>query len=118
MTPIKTALAALAAVSALAGTAQADQFLVQLTAPLPTVSDALLASLKTEQVDAFAHGDTHYVVLEAPGEAYLESLFYAARANAVSIAHLPFDWTGEAMSELALDDRMRFSAPMACGFCI
>ena len=111
----RTALAA--AFATLAAPAMADQFIVALPAPLDAAHAPVLDTLKISVVDAFEHDGTHFAVLDAPGEAYLETLFNVVPARPISLAKLPVDWSDAAMAGLDTGARMRFGTSLACGFC-
>ena len=113
-----TAIALIAAASLSAATPGiADQYLVTLNAPMEGVSDRLLRTLKIDVLDKMSHDDQHIVVLEAPSDAYLETFFNTTSITPVALDHLSVDWTSPAMAGIDTVAKLRFGAPMACGFC-
>lgn len=112
----QTTLAA-AALIALAGPSLADQFLLSVSEPFDAVNERVLETLKIEVVDRFSHDGRNFVVVDAPNEAYLETLFNSTPIRPLSLQRLAVDWSGEAMAEIETAQRLKFGAPVACGFC-
>lgn len=112
----RTALAA-AALTALAGPTLADQFIVAVSQPLGAISQPMLDTLKVTIVDGFDFEGRTFVVIDAPGEAYVETLFNVIPAQPLSLHQLPVDWAGAAMADMDPAARMRFGQPVACAFC-
>lgn len=113
----KTTLPAVAALFAFAGPSLADQFLISVSEPFASVNERVLETLKIEVVDGFSHDGQDFVVVNAPNEAYLETLFNSTSVRPLSLQRLAVDWSGEAMAQIDTAQRLKFGAPVACGFC-
>lgn len=113
----KTALTTAATLVALASPALADQFIVTVSEPLVSVNQRLLDTLRITVIDSFTHDGKTFTVLDAPSEAYVETLFSAISTKPLSLHQLAVDWTGPAMTQIDTTARLRFTAPLDCGFC-
>lgn len=63
----------------------AEQFAVQLDVPYDGASAKLIEIMKVSEVEVFSEGDAHYLVLDAPNEAYVEAFILAIGRNAVAL---------------------------------
>lgn len=97
--------------------AQADQFAVQLDASYEGASVKLMETLKVTEVEVFTEGDAHYVVLDAPDEAYVEAFILAIGREAVALNALEANWTNPAMQHLSISQRLGFFRAIECEFC-
>lgn len=113
----KITLSTAAAMIALAGPSLADQFLISVSEPFGAVNERVLETLKIELVDGFSHDGQNFVVVNAPNEAYLETLFNITHIRPLGLQRMAVDWSGEAMLEIETAQRLKFGAPVACGFC-
>jgi len=100
-----------------ASAAMADQYVAQLDAPMAKASAGLLENLKIVEIDAFTHDGTHYVVIEAPNEAYLEAYFYAMSRSPKALHTLGPDWNASGLSSSQLEQQLPILAFASCGFC-
>lgn len=112
-----TTVSAAAALLALASPSLADQFLLSVSQPFESVNERVLETLKIAVVDRFSHDGRNFVVVDAPNEAYLETLFNSTPIRPLSLQRLAVDWSGEAMAEIETAQRLKFGAPVVCGFC-
>ena len=117
MRKISKTIAAAAACVALGSPAFADQFIVSLSEPITEAHARVLETLKIKVVDAFEFEGANIAVLDAPGDAYLETLFNVISPKALSLAALPVDWTDDAMGRIDTAARLMFGTEMTCGFC-
>ena len=97
--------------------ASAEQFVVQVDSPYDGASERLQETLKVSEVEAFSENGAHYVILEAPNEAYVEAFFLAIQPKAIELNVLEADWTRPAMAELSMSQRLGFLKPIDCDFC-
>lgn len=97
--------------------AQADQFAVQLDASYEGASVKLMETLKVTEVEVFTEGDAHYVVLDAPDEAYVEAFILAIGREAVALNVLEANWTNPAMQHLSISQRLGFFRAIECESC-
>ena len=65
--------------------ASADQFAVQINDAYDGASPKLMQVLKVSEVESFSENGRHYVVLEAPDEAYVEAFFHAINREALEL---------------------------------
>lgn len=117
MKTISKSIVAATVCAVLGGPALADQFIVSLSDPISQVNPRVLETLRISIVDSFEHEGAHIAILDAPSEAYLETLFNVIVPKAHSVAALPVSWTGEAMGEIDTATRLKFGTEMDCGFC-
>lgn len=96
---------------------QADQFAVQLDAPYDGANANLIETLKISEVEAFSEGNAHYVVLDAPNEAYVEAFVLAIGRDAVGLNALEANWSNPSMQHLSIAQRLGFFRAIACEFC-
>ncbi|MDU8912327.1 hypothetical protein [Aestuariicoccus sp. MJ-SS9] len=97
--------------------AAADQFAVRIDHAYGGASPQLLEVLKVSEIESFSENGRHFVVLEAPGEAYVEAFFHAIGRNALELNALDADWTNPAMQHLSIAQRLGFLREIDCGFC-
>lgn len=100
-----------------AAAAEADQFAVRTDKAFESANAQLMATLRIGKVESFSLDGAHYVVLEAPGEAWVETFFGAIAQNALELRKLDAEWNRPAMAGLTLPQRMGFSTPLDCSFC-
>jgi hypothetical protein len=97
--------------------ASADQFAVQIDAAYEGASPKLMETLGISEVESFTENGAHYVVLDAPSEAYVEAFFFAIRREALELSRVDADWTNPAMQHLSVAERLGFLRVIDCGFC-
>ncbi len=97
--------------------ASADQFAVQINDAYDGASPKLMEVLKVSEVETFSEDGRHYVVLEAPDEAYVEAFFHAINREALELHALDADWTNPTMQHLSIAQRLGFLRAIDCGFC-
>ncbi len=97
--------------------AQADQFAVRLDAAYQGASSGLMDTLKVSEIESFTEAGSHYVILEAPNDAYVEAFFLAIGRTALELNRLEADWTMPAMDNLSIAQRLGFMRPITCDFC-
>ena len=95
----------------------ADQFVVQLDSAYENASENLKDLLKISEVESFSTDGKHYVILDAPSEAYVEAFFIAIHRQALELSVLEADWSRPVMSELSMSQRLDFLEPIECEFC-
>lgn len=117
MTIISRTIAAAAACAALAASAHAEQFILSMPNPITDAYAPVLETLNITVVDSFEYEGAHIAVLDAPGDAWLETLFNVIGQQIHSIESLPLDWTDDAMSGIDTAARMKFGTAMDCAFC-
>ena len=111
-------IATVAAVVAVTSSAAfAEQFAVEIDAPFDCATKALMETLHVSEVESFSAGGAHYVVLDAPGEAWVEAFFHAVGHRAITLNVVEADWLRPAMQALSLSERMEFLTPVPCEFC-
>ena len=110
-----SAIAAIFAILS-ATSATAQEFIVTLDAPLEGVSDALYPSLKVSPLDAFEVKGVHYVVLDAPNEVRVETLFSAYGTWPIAMSVVDGNWTD--ISELSSEKKLLNTTPVFCRFCL
>lgn len=111
-----TILAALFAFS-IGMPATAEQFAVQIDAAYEGASPRLMEALKVSEVESFSEDGSHYVVLDAPSEAYVEAFFFAIHREALELNVVDADWTNPTMQHLSVAQRLGFLREIDCGFC-
>ena len=94
-----------------AAPAMAEQFVVQLNTPFDGANEMLLKNLQIVEVDSYTLDGAHYMVIEAPDVAYLESYFYAIRIRPKAVYGRPD------VSALSLKQRLPFLTAVPCEFC-
>ena len=99
-----------------ATSASAEEFILTLKSPLEGVTDALYSSLKIWPVDAFEVNGVHYVVLDAPSEVSVETLFSAYGTWPIAMSVVEGYWTD--FSELSSERKLLNTAPVHCRFCL
>lgn len=111
-----TILAALFAFT-VAMPATAEQFAVQIDEAYEGASPKLMETLRVSEVESFSEDGSHYVVLEAPNEAYVEAFFLAIHREALELHVVDADWTNPSMQHLSIAQRLGFLREVDCGFC-
>lgn len=96
---------------------QADQFAVQLDAPYHGANASLMETLKISEVEAFSEGTAHYLVLDAPDEAYVEAFIFSIGRTAIGLNALEANWSNPTMQHLSMAQRLGFFRAIACEFC-
>ncbi len=104
-------------VFAMALPATAEQFAVQIDAAYEGASPKLKEALKVYEVESFSANGSHYVVLDAPNEAYVEAFFFAINREAIELNVVDADWTNTTMQHLSLAQRLGFLRAINCNFC-
>ncbi len=99
-----------------ATSASAQEYILTLEAPLEGVSDALYSSLKVSPLDAFEVNGVHYVVLDAPNEVRVETLFSAYGTWPIAMSVVDGNWTD--ISELSSEKKLLNTTPVFCRFCL
>ena len=96
--------------------AHAEEFILTLEAPLEEITDAFYDSIKVSPLDAFEVNGVHYVVLDAPNEVNVETLFssYGTWPKAMSVVE--GDWS--AFSNLSPEKKLLNLTPVHCRFCL
>ena len=97
--------------------ASADQFAVKIDGPYQGASQKLMDALKVSEVESFTDAGQHYVVLEAPSEAYVEAFFFAVDRKPIELHALDADWTNPTMQNLTMAQRLGFLREISCAFC-
>lgn len=107
---------ALAATVLFASSAVADEFILTLNAPLEGISDGLYQSVKVSPIDAFEVNGVQYVVLEAPNEVNVETLFSVYGTWPISMSVIDGDWS--AISAMSPEKKLLNATPVHCRFCL
>lgn len=117
--PPITRIASLAAILSLTALtpATAEQFAVQLDAPHDGASAPLQETLGISEIARLSAGGQHYVVLDAPGVAYVETFFNVLDRKALRLNALDADWTAPGMRALPSEQKLRFLRAVDCAFC-
>lgn len=97
--------------------AAADQFAVQIDKAYPGASQKLMDVLKVSEVESFSENGQHYVVIEAPDEAYVEAFFHAIHLKAIGLHALEANWMNPTMQHLSIGQRLGFLRQIDCAFC-
>ena len=97
--------------------ANAEQFAVQVNAAYEGASPKLMEALMVTEVESFSQNGSHFVVLEAPNEAYVETFFNAINRNAIELNVVEANWTNPAMQHLSIAQRLGFLREIDCEFC-
>lgn len=97
--------------------ATADQFAVQIDKEYPGASQKLMDVLKISEVESFSENGDHYVVIDAPDEAYVEAFFHAIHLKAIELHTLEANWTNPTMQHLSIGQRLGFLREIDCTFC-
>ena len=97
--------------------ASAEQFVVQVDAAYEGASENLKEALKVSEIESFSENGSHYVILDAPNEAYVEAFFIAIHRQPLELNVLDADWSRPVMSELSISQRLGFLKPIECDFC-
>ena len=97
--------------------ASAEPFAVQIDASFDGASPKLMDALKVSEIESFSENGFHYVVLEAPGEAYVEAFFHAVGRTAIELHVIEATWTMPAMQDLSIAQRLGFLRSVECDFC-
>lgn len=97
--------------------ATAEQFAVQLDAAYEGASPRLIEALKISEVESFSENGSHYVVLEAPNEAYVEAFFNAIHLDAFELNVIEANWMNPTMKHLSIAERLGFLREIDCEFC-
>ena len=77
---------------------------------IPAAIPKLMEVLKVSEVESFSEDGRHYVVLEAPDEAYVEAFFHAINREALELHALDADWTNPTMQHLSIAQRLGAAA--------
>lgn len=110
---IASALVALA----MAAPATAEQFAVKLNAAYDGANPKLMQALKISEIESFSENGAHYLVLDAPNEAYVEAFILAIARDAIELHALDADWSNPAMNHLSIEQRLGFLRAIYCEFC-
>ncbi|MGI3183659.1 hypothetical protein [Nioella aestuarii] len=113
----RTIFTTAALVLATAIPAQAEQFAVRIDAAYQGANDRLMEAMQITEIDSFSQGDAHYVVLDAPDEAYVEAFFFAIGRDAIELNTLDADWRAPGMDGLSVAQRLDFLRAIHCEFC-
>ena len=97
--------------------ATAEQFAVQIDAAYEGANPKLMKELRVSEVESFSENGSHYVVLEAPNEAYVEAFFFAIHREALELHVVDADWTNPTMQHLSIAQRLGFLRAIKCEFC-
>ena len=97
--------------------ATAEQFAVQIDAAYEGASPRLMEALKVSEVESFSENGSHFVILEAPDEAYVEAFFFAIHREALELNVVDADWTNPTMQHLTAAQRLGFLREIDCDFC-
>jgi len=97
--------------------ATAEQFAVQIDAAYEGASPRLIETLKVSEVESFSEDGSHFVILEAPDEAYVEAFFFAIHREALELNVVDADWTNPTMQHLTVAQRLGFLREIDCDFC-
>lgn len=97
--------------------ATAEQFAVEIDEVYEGASPGLMETLKVSEVESFSQDGSHYVVLEAPNEAYVEAFIIAIHRDALELSVVDADWTNPTMQHLSVAQRLGFLREVDCGFC-
>ncbi len=98
--------------------AAADQFAVQIDDAYDGADLRLMDTLRVSVIESFAEGDAHYVILDAPGIAYVEAFILAINRDALELNALDADWTNPTMQHLSPAQRLGFLRAIDCEFCV
>ena len=113
----RTFIASIAAAIALALPAHAEQFAVQIDAAYDGASPMLMETLKISEIESFSESGAHYIVLDAPSDAYVEAFFHAIGRKAIQLNVLEANWENPTMENLSRAQRLGFLRAIACDFC-
>jgi hypothetical protein len=97
--------------------ASADQFVVRLAEAPRGASDDLKNTLHVSEIDSFSENGAHYVIIDAPGEAYVEAYYFAIHQDPAELYMLDANWTTPAFSSLPIEQRLDFLHSVDCDFC-
>jgi len=114
---IRPFIPAAALTLAIASLAQADQFAVQLDAAFDGANPKLMDALKISEIARVSENGTHYVILDAPSEAYVEAFILAIGHEAVTLNALEANWNNPVMDDLSMEQRLGFLQAITCESC-
>jgi len=97
--------------------AHADQFAVRLDAVYEGANPKLLEALKISEIESFSEDGAHYVVVDAPNDAYVEAFVLAIGRDAMELNALDADWSNPVMGNLTISQRLGFFRSIECEFC-
>lgn len=97
--------------------AQAEQFAVQLDAAYTGVNAKLMETLKIAEIESFSEDGAHYIVLDAPNDAYVEAFVLAIAREAIALNVLEANWSNPMMKDLSMAQRLGFLRRITCEFC-
>lgn len=97
--------------------AKAEQFAVQLDAAYSGANAKLMESLKISEIESFSEDGAHYIVLDAPNDAYVEAFVLAISREATALNVLEANWSNPMMNDLSMAQRLGFLRQIPCEFC-
>lgn len=109
--------AAIALVIATTCAASADQFAIRTEKPVSGASKGLLETLDIREIDAVEINGTHFIVIEAKNEGYVEAYIFGHAIDAKALYRLEADWSGAGLSSLPVEAREAFFEETICEFC-
>ncbi|MDU8927426.1 hypothetical protein RXV86_08525 [Alisedimentitalea sp. MJ-SS2] len=114
---IRNLIASSALILAVALPAQAEQFAVKLDAAYEGANAKLMESLKISAIESFSQNGAHFVVLDAPNDAYVEAFILAIGRDAIELNAIDADWSNPVMVDLSISQRLGFLRSIECDFC-
>ena len=96
---------------------QAEQFAVELNTAYDGANAELMETLKISEIESFSENDAHYIVLDAPNDAYVEAFVLAIGRKAIALNVLEANWNNPVMEDLSISQRLGFLRAIACEFC-
>ncbi len=117
MTRSHGAVAAIAMFLSAGAPATAEQFMLELAAPVTQDDTALRQSLGLHTIEAFQQGDRHYVVIDARDDAAIEAYFAALKLAPVNLRTVRIDWQTLTAHGVARQQGIDMLTEAACGFC-
>lgn len=97
--------------------AEAEQFAVQLDAAYDGASAKLMETLRVSEIAHFSDNGAHYIVLDAPSDAYIEAFVLAIAREAISLHVLEANWSNPVMEDLSMAQRLGFLRRITCEYC-
>ncbi|MEJ6390837.1 hypothetical protein [Gymnodinialimonas ulvae] len=111
-------MAAAALATMIAAPAAAEQFAVRIDEAYQDANPRLMQTLHVTLLERFTENGAHYVVIDAPGVAYVEAFILAINRDAVALSVLAADWTNPTMQHLSPAQRLGFLQAIECEFCV
>ncbi len=74
-------------------------------------------ALKISEIESFSENGAHYIVLDAPNDAYVEAFVFAIGGEAIALNVLEADWSNSVMEDLSMAQRLGFLRSVECDFC-